>query len=78
MKLQLRDRPAIETRGEAGVAFSPQKVAPTPSLTSVFESLGKGLSGSVNRFELLLLFVEKLSNKDMLSIFCHFFDLSVF
>ena len=67
---------AFERPGKAGVELSHQQVAPTPSLV-VIESLGKGLSGTENRFELRPLFVEKISFEKNIK-FCQVLNFSVY
>ena len=68
---------SFEMLGEAGPAPPGWRSHPKSGANSQpnycqFESLGEGLSGSENRFELSLLFVEKLGFE---KIFCYFLSL---
>ena len=68
---------SFERPGEAGPAppgwrSHPKSGANSQPNKCPFESLGKGLSGAENRFELSLLFVEKLGFDQFLAIFRHF------
>ena len=74
---------SFERPGEAGPAppgwrSHPKSGANSQPNKCPFESLGKGLSGAENRFELSLLFVEKLGFDQFLAIFRHFFNFSVY
>ena len=69
--------------GEAGPAppgcrSHPKSGANSQPNKCPIESLGKGLSIAENRFELSLLFVEKLGFDHFLAIFRHFLNFSVY
>ena len=83
MKLQGKVRASVERPGEAGPAppgwrSHPKSGANSQPNECPFESVGKGLSGAENRFELSLLFVEKSGFEIFFAIFCHFFNFSVY
>ena len=83
MKLQGKVRVSFERPGKAGPAppgwrSHPKSGANSQPNQCPIESLGKGLSGIEIRFELSLLFVEKLGFENCFAIFRHFFNFSVY
>ena len=83
MKLQGKVRVSFERPDDAwpappGWRSHPKSGANSQPNWCSFASLGKELSGAENRFELSLLFVEKLGFEKCFAIFCHFFNFSVY